>query len=311
MRIAILAYDGISPFVLSTPLTVFGEPFVASGHEVMVCGERQRMSATGGLSIETPYLLDQAFDADVVILPGWRNVDEAIPPAILDQIVKAERRGAMVAGLCLGAFALAEAGLLNGRRATTHWARVETFAARYPAVKVDAGAIFVDEGMVLTSAGIASGLDCCLHILARLSGSTEANRVARQLVVPVQRGGGQPQLIERPAPASSAERRLSKILDDLLADPTGTPSLDELAKRAGMSRRSVSRHIRAHTGDSLGAWLRRARVALAQDLLMKGAGGLEQIAVRCGFSDAKSMRTAFRLEAGVTPKQWQAKQRLD
>lgn len=310
MHIAIIAYDGISPFMLSTPLAVFGEPFVAGGHEVWVCGENSRVSATGGLSIDTPYGLEKAGAADVVILPGWRNADEAISAEIIREISMAAERGAMVAGLCLGAFGLAEAGLLDGRRATTHWARIDTFAARYPRVTVDPGAIFVDEGMVLTSAGIASGLDCCLHILARLSGSAEANRVARHLVLATQRSGGQPQLIERPVPASSADLRVARILDDLIADPTGVPSLDDLAERAGMSRRSFSRHIRAQTGDNLVAWLRRARVARAQTFLLEGASGLDQIAGRCGFPDAKSLRQAFRTEVGVTPKQWQARQRL-
>lgn len=310
MRIAIIAYNGISPFMLSTPLAVFGEPFLAGGHEVWVCGENGRISATGGLSIDTPHALKDAGEADVVILPGWRNADEAIPAEIIDEISRAAERGAIVAGLCLGAFGLAEAGLLDGRRATTHWARIDAFAARYPRVTVDPGAIFVDEGMVLTSAGIASGLDCCLHILARLSGSGEANRVARHLVLATQRSGGQPQLIERPVPASSSDLRVTKILDDLLASPTNVPSLDELARKAGMSRRSFSRHIRARTGDNLGAWLRRTRVARAQELLLEDASGLDQIAARCGFPDAKSLRSAFRIETGVTPKQWQARQRL-
>ncbi|MEB2848454.1 helix-turn-helix domain-containing protein [Rhizobiales bacterium RZME27] len=310
MRIAIIAYDKISPFMLSTPLAVFGEPFVGNRHEVMICGETQRVAAIGGLSIDIPYPLSQADDAEVVILPGWRHVDEAIPVAIIDVIRRAAMRGAMVAGLCLGAFALAEAGLLDGRRATTHWSRLDVFQSRYPHIQIDKGAIFVDEGMILTSAGIASAMDCCLHILARLSGSTEANRVARHLVVPVQRGGGQPQVIERPTAASSAERRVAKMLDDLLVDPTGNPTLDELAQRTGMSRRSLSRYIRAHTGDSLGAWLRRARVALAQDLFLKGADGLDQIAGVSGFSDAKSLRHAFRMETGMTPKQWQTRHRL-
>lgn len=311
MRIAILAYDGISPFMLSTPLAVFGEPFLGGSHDVWVCGEKTQVSATGGLSIQTPFRLQQVSAADVVIVPGWRGVNDVIPPTIIDQIQKAEEGGAIIAGLCLGAFVLAEAGLLDNRRATTHWAQLDAFALRFPGVQVDPGAIFVDEGRVLTSAGIASGMDCCLHILARLSGSAEANRVARHLVVAQQRSGGQPQLIERPAPNSSAERRVAKILDDLLVKPEGNPSLDGLATLAGMSRRSFSRYIRAQTGDNLGAWLRRARVALAQDLLLKGANGLDQIASRCGFPDAKSLRTAFQKEVGATPKQWRARQRVD
>lgn len=310
MRIAILAYDKISPFMLSTPLAVFGEPFLASGHRVEVCAGQPRLKSNGGMTIGVRHRLAVAREADVVILPGWRNADEPVSPDIVAELEAAAARGAIVAGLCLGAFGLAEAGLLNGRRATTHWARAQAFADRYPAVTVDAGALFVDEGHVLTSAGIASGLDCCLHLLARLSGSGEANRVARHLVVPPQRTSGQPQWIERPTIGSSADRRVAELLDALRANPISAPSLDELASRAGMSRRSLTRHIRARTGGSLQDWLRRGRVARAQELLADGVRGIDPIADQCGFPDAHALRTAFRVELGVTPTQWLARQRV-
>jgi transcriptional regulator GlxA family with amidase domain len=310
MRIAILAYDQISPFMLSTPLAVFGEPFLASGHKVDVCASRPRLSATGGLTIEAPLPLEAAREADVLILPGWRDADEPAPAEITSELRAAEARGAIVVGLCLGAFGLAEAGLLDGRRATTHWARAETFAARYPKVMVDPGALFVDEGRVVTSAGAASGLDCCLHLLGRISGVAEANRIARHLVVAPQRAGEQPQLIERPTIGSSADRRITDLLETLRANPFPALSLDDLAQRAGMSRRSLTRHIRARTGGNLGDWLRRIRLARAQDLLVAGARGLEDVAARCGFADAQALRAAFRAELGMTPRQWLARQRL-
>lgn len=310
MRLAVLAYDRMSPFMLSTPLAVFGEPFLAGGHRVDVCSAEPRLAASGGLTIEVSSTLEDCRKADVVILPGWRDADEPVTAEILTELREAYARGAMVVGLCLGAFGLAEAGLLKGRRATTHWARANTFAARYPDVTVDAGALFVDEGRLLTSAGVASGLDCCLHLLARISGVGEANRVARHLVVAPQRAGEQPQLIERPALGSSADRRTTEMLEDLRRQPFPTPSLDELAERVGMSRRSLSRHIRARTGGSLGEWLKRARLARAQEMLAAGASGLEDIAARCGFSDAHALRSAFRRELGLTPTQWLARQRL-
>lgn len=312
MRLAVIAYDQISPFMLSTPLAVFGEPFLDCGHEVDVCAAVPRISAPGGLVIEVPLPLEAAREADVVILPGWRDPDEPVGAAITAELRAAAGRGAIVAGLCLGAFGLAEAGLLDGRRATTHWAYAARFAERYPQVAVDPGAIFIDEGPVLTSAGIAAGLDCCLHVLARLAGAGEANRIARQLVVAPQRSGAQPQLIERPAlGAAPADLRLEGLLDELRADPGRTPSLDDLARRAGMSRRSLTRHIRARTGGSLGDWLRRLRLARAQDLLAAGAQGLEDVAERSGFPDSQALRSAFRTELGLTPRQWLARQRLD
>jgi len=310
MRIAVLAYDRISPFLLATPLAVFGEPFVASGHEIMVCASAPRLAASGGLIIEAPHGLEAAGAADILILPGWRDADEPVPDDMVAAVQDAEARGAMVVGLCLGAFGLAQAGLLDGRRATTHWARAETFAARYPRVSVDAGALFVDEGRILTSAGVASGLDCCLHLLARISGVAEANRVARHLVVAPQRAGAAPQLIERPAIGSSADSRVTDILEKLRAHPLGTPALDDLARQAGMSRRSLTRHIRARTGGSLGDWLRDARLARAQALLAAGARGLDDVALRCGFPDAQALRAAFRTQLGLTPRQWLARQGL-
>lgn len=310
MRLAVVAYEGISPFMLATPLAVFGEPFVANEHQIDVCSSVSRFAASGGLTIETSRPLESARDADILILPGWRNVDEPVSADIVAELRAAQTRGAIVVGLCLGAFGLAEAGLLDGRRATTHWARTGTFAERYPGVTVDAGALFIDEGQVMTSAGIASGLDCCLHLLARISGTSEANRIARHLVVAPQRMGEQPQLIDRPAIGTSAERRVTEILEALRAHPFSTPVLDDLAERVGMSRRTLTRHIRARTGGSLGDWLKRVRIARAQELLVAGVRGLDDVASRCGFPDSHALRSAFRTELGVTPTQWLARQRV-
>lgn len=310
MRLAIIAYDRISPFMLSTPIAVFGEAFLASGHHVDICASDSRISASGGLMIDVPHRLEHAGEADIVILPGWRDGDEPVPDDIVSELRLAHARGAIVVGLCLGAFGLAQAGLLDGRRATTHWVRADTFASRFPRVQVDAGAVFIDEGEILTSAGVASGLDCCLHLLARISGVAEANRVAQHLVVAPQRRGEQPQFVERPVPGSSADAKIAGILEALRIDPSSTPSLDDVARRAGMSRRSLTRHILAQTGDSLGAWLRRARLARAQELLAGGVGGFQDVAFRCGFPDAHSMQAAFRSELGLSPRQWLARQRL-
>ncbi|TNE34904.1 MAG: helix-turn-helix domain-containing protein [Alphaproteobacteria bacterium] len=294
--------------MLSTPLAVFGEPYLKGGHRTFVCGSGEVFLATGGLRIEAAHPLTAARDADIVILPGWRNPEEPVSTDIIEELRIAHDRGAIVVGLCLGAFALAEAGLLDARRATTHWARVDEFARRFPAVRLDPAAIFVDEGQVVTSAGIAAGLDCCLHLLARISGAEEANRIARHLVVAPQRGEGQPQLIDRPAPATSAERRIADALEKLWAEPQENPSLDALAKDIGMSRRSLTRHIRQRTGGSLGGWLKRARIARAQEIFLKGVKGLDRIALQSGFPDAQSLRAAFRSELGLTPTQWLARQ---
>lgn len=310
MRVAVIAYDQISPFMLSTPLAVFGEPFLSAGHRVDVCAAQSRILAAGGLTIEVPHRLEATRDADVVFLPGWRDHAEPVTGDIIYELQLAQARGAIVVGLCLGAFGLAQARLLDGRRATTHWARIEDFAERFPNVSVDAGAIFVDEGTILTSAGIASGLDCCLHVLARIAGAGEANRIARHLVVAPQRSGNQPQLVERPAIASLADVRLAAVLDEIRLNPRRSPTLDELADRLGMSRRSLTRHIRVRTGGSLGEWLRRLRLARAQELLVAGVGGLDNVAEHSGFPDNHALRAAFHAELGMSPRQWLARQRL-
>ncbi len=311
MRIAVLAYDGISPFMLSTPLAVFGEPFLASGHRIDVCASQPRLAAGSGLIVEAPCSLEAARDADIVLLPGWRHVDEPVSEDIVAALSAAGQRGGIAVGLCLGAFGLAQAGLLDGRRATTHWAHAKRFAARFPDISVDAGALFIDEGRVLTSAGVAAGLDCCLHLLARISGVGEANRIARHLVVAPLRAGQQPQLIDGPVIRNSVEARTADMLEKLRADPSRTPSLDALAKEAGISRRSLTRHIRTRTGGNLSDWLRRVRVARVQQALAAGGRGLEDIALQCGFPNAQALRTAFLAELGLTPTQWVARQRLD
>lgn len=310
MRVAVIAYDRISPFMLSTPLAVFGEPFLSAGHSVDVCAAQSRITAAGGLTIEVPHRLEATRDADVVFLPGWRDHDEPVTGDIVYELQLAQARGAIVVGLCLGAFGLAQAGLLDGRRATTHWARIEAFTERFPDVSVDSRAIFVDEGHILTSAGVASGLDCCLHLLARISGVGEANRVGRHLVVAPQRSGVQSQLVERPAIGSASDLRLAIILDEIRANLRRSPTLDELAGRLGMSRRSLTRHIRDRTGGSLGEWLRRLRLARAQELLLAGMEGLENVAEHSGFPDNHALRAAFHTELGMSPRQWLARQRL-
>ena len=309
MDIALLAYEGISPFMLSTPQVVFADSGQGA-HRVTLCAATPRLSVLGGLKMAGFAPLERALAADVVILPSWRQAEEPVDEALVDTLAQAHATGALVVGLCLGAFGLAQAGLLDGKRATTHWARMDPFAARFPKVTLDRHALFVDEGRVVTSAGMAAALDCCLHLMARLSGMTAANAVARQLLLAPQRSGTQPQLLDRPAPARGAETRVADLLDAIWADPRATPTLDALARAAGTSRRSLSRHIRARTGDTLSAWLRRARLARAQDLFLGGAKGHARVAEQSGFPDAAALRAAFRAEWGLTPSQWLSRQRV-
>ena len=256
--IAILAYDRISAFMLATPIEVFqsvaGAP---DAPELRVCAvEPGPLRALGGLSLSTDHGPEGVKGATLVILPGWRGMDDPAPPALLDLLRVAHADGAVIAGLCLGSFVLAEAGLLGGRRATTHWLGAEAFAARYPDVTLDASSIYMDEGDVITSAGVAAGIDCCLHLLANRFGARMASQSARRMVMPPQRSGGQAQYIERPVPSSASDRRFAAMLQDAVARPETVGSTDEMAARLGMSRRSFIRHFREQTGMSFGAWLR-------------------------------------------------------
>lgn len=199
---------------------------------------------------------------------------------------------------------LAQAGLLDGRRATTHWAYAEDFARRFPAVTVDADVLYLDDGPLLTSAGTAAGLDCCLHLLRQLSGAEAANSVARRLVTPPHRQGGQAQYIEQPLPVSAGGGRLAGLLDWVRANLDQPHSLDSLAARALMSRRSFTRHFRQFTGGTVHAWLLAERLVLCQRLLEAGSLPVERIAQQAGFGSPASLRRHFRKAFGVAPSEW-------
>lgn len=302
-RIVVVAFDRISPFHLSVPCLVFGDtPPVEGAYELRVCAaESGRLSTTAGFDIAVAHGLEVLAEAQTIIVPSWRDPAERPPQELLDALLAAHRRGALIVGLCLGAYVLAAAGLLDGRRATTHWGWVEDFAARFPAVTVDAEVLYLDDGDLLTSAGTAAGIDCCLHLLRKEWGAELANRVARRLVVPPHRQGGQAQFIEQPLPATSRDNRLGGLLDDVRACLHRPHTLDGLAERAAMSRRGFSRHFRQHTGSTLGEWLLAERLALSQRLLEGTEQSVEAIAGLAGFGSAVSLRQQFGRAFGVSP----------
>jgi transcriptional regulator GlxA family with amidase domain len=206
--VAVVAFDGISPFHLSVPCMVFGNDFSAADQprfKLVVCAEKPgTLRTTSGFGISVHKGLGALAKAQTIVVPSWRDAMERPPEALLKALQAAHRRGARIVGLCLGAFVLAEAGLLDGRPATTHWALAPAFAARYPQVRLQPDVLYVDDGDVLTSAGTAAGIDCCLHVLRLDYGAEVANRVARRMVVAPQRQGGQAQYVEQPLPATGA-----------------------------------------------------------------------------------------------------------
>jgi transcriptional regulator GlxA family with amidase domain len=303
--IAVVAFDGISPFQLAVPGLVFGEDRRELGvprFDFRVCAIAHRTLRTSvGFAIHASHDLSALRRADVVIMPAWHAVSETPPAPLLDALRAAHRRGATVVGLCTGAFALAAAGLLDGRRATTHWHWAPAFAERFPSVDLDPSVLYVDDDRVVTSAGIAAGLDCCLHLLRQWCGAEVANRVARRLVLAPHRRGGQAQFIEQPLPPPGPDARLQNLLTWLLRHIGQRHELDALARRVAMSRRTFTRQFQKTTGTSVLQWLTHQRLALAARLLETTERPVESIAGDAGFGSAVSLRQHFGARYGVSP----------
>nr|WP_307720794.1 helix-turn-helix domain-containing protein [Pseudoduganella lutea] len=268
------------------------------------------LQTAAGFAIATRRGLDALDDADIVVMPAWHDDCRPAPEALLGALQRAHARGARVVGLCLGAFPLAEAGLLDGRTVATHWASADELARRHPRVNVNEEVLYVDEGDVLTSAGVAAGLDCCLHLLRQLCGAEAANSVARRLLVAPHRDGGQAQFIERPLPVSSGDERFAQVLEWVTRHPQREHGIDALAERAAMSRRTFTRHFRQATGTSFKQWLLNQRIAHARQLLETSGVSIEVVAQEAGFGTALSLRQHFRAVLRTSPsayrKQFQA-----
>lgn len=308
IHVAVAAFDGISPFHLSVPCMVFGErhgalalPFQVSVCALASMAGPHAIRSSAGFSIQTEHGLAMLAAADMIVVPSWPSELPAIPADLLQALRSAHARGARLVGLCLGAFVLAEAGLLDGRGATTHWALAGEFARRYPKVRLDANVLYVDEGDVITSAGTAAGIDCCLHVLRAQYGSDVAAQVARRLVVAPHRQGGQAQYIEQPLPALASDDRLSRVLTWMQAHLAEPHSLDQLAQRALMSRRSFTRRFQKLTGTTVGQWLLHQRLAQAQRQLEATRRSIDDIAADSGFASAVVMRRQFMQHLHTTP----------
>lgn len=311
-RIAVVAFDGISPFHLSVPCIVFGEDRTDAGQprfDLQVCAvEPGVLQTNAGFAITVRHAIRALRHADVVVVPSWSEDLRPAPPALLRALQTAHRRGAVIVGLCLGAFVLAEAGLLDGRPATTHWKLAPEFARRHPQVALQAEVLYVEDGSILTSAGTAAGIDCCLHLLRLRCGAEAANRAARRMVVAPHRQGGQAQYIEQPMPPAAEGDRLAPLLE-WMGERLGTAhALDDLARRAVMSRRTFTRRFREATGTTVGQWLQNQRLALAQRLLEGTDQPVEQVATLAGFGTAVSLRkhffTAFKVSPTVYRRQF-------
>jgi transcriptional regulator GlxA family with amidase domain len=307
-RIAVLALDDVVAFDLGVPAQVFGAARDADGrrlYEVTTATpDGGPIRTTAGFRAVPDHGLAATAWADTVVVPGVHSgpplTDGTLDPAVAAALVAAHARGARIMSICTGAFALAAAGLLDDRPATTHWRHVERFRRLYPRVKLDPDVLFVDDGEVLTSAGVGAGVDLCLHVVRRDHGSEVANRAARRCVVPPWRDGGQAQYIERPLPrASEATTAPTRAwAQQHLGDPL---TLGVLAAHASMSVRTFTRRFREETGVSPTRWLLRQRVDHARLLLETTDLGVDQVARRAGFGSATSLRQHLHAAIGVAP----------
>lgn len=293
-------------FELAVPCEVFGldrrdlvDPWYT--HRVAAAAPGPLLSPEG-LRLDTPYGLEQLELADTVVVPAWQYHTDPPSEDLLEGLRAAHRRGARMVSVCSGAFVLAAAGLLDGKRATTHWMHAASLARRFPKVEVDPRVLYVDEGDVLTSAGTAAGIDLCLHIVRRDHGAEVANALARRMVVPPHRDGGQAQFVDGPVPDDDdGNGSLADLLDWMVENLDRPLTVDDLARRAAMSPRTFARRFRAAAGTTPRQWLLRQRVLLAQRLLETTDEPVEQVALRCGFGSAAGLRQHFQREVANSP----------
>lgn len=304
--VAVIATPGFSPFHFSVPCIIFGT--ILPDHslfELKICAEQPgEVTSDIGLSCNIGEGLDALKTADIVIVPFWNHPEEKPSQALIDALIQAWRRGAEIIGLCLGTYVLAYAGLLDNRRAATHWECEHDFRARFPAVRLDTNSLYVDDDRLITSAGTAAGIDCCLYILRKHYGSTLANRVARRMVIPPYREGGQAQFIERPVPETTRDSKINELLDYLRRNLSKPQDLDSLARYVNMSRRTFTRHFLKATGMSPGDWLNAERLQHSQELLETTDHSVETVATLSGFQSPVSFRQSFRARFDVSPTEW-------
>jgi AraC family transcriptional activator FtrA len=305
--VAAVAGSSVAAFELGVAHEVFGldrselvDPWY--DFRVVAVGDHPIRIVDGSWTISTPYRIAGLADADTIVVPAWYAIDEPADPALLAALGDAHRRGVRLVSVCSGAFLLAQAGLLDGRSATTHWKYAADLARRFPAIDVDPNVLYVDAGDgIYTSAGTAAGIDLCLHLVRLDHGAEVANAVARRMVVPAHRDGGQAQFVAAPVPDDPDDDTLSPTLDWAVGHLDLPLTVEDLARRALMSPRTFARHFRLATGTTPLQWLLRQRIVHAQQLLEATELPVELIANRCGFGSATALRVHFRRATGTTP----------
>ncbi|GAA2440534.1 GlxA family transcriptional regulator [Streptomyces glaucus] len=305
-RVAVLVLDGVLPLDLGIPAQVFiavpGDPY-----EPVLCGRAVGPVPTAaGFAVTVAAGLEAVRGADTVVVPGYAPHQRELPADVLAALAEAHARGRRLVSICTGAFALAAAGILDGRRATTHWKYADELAARHPRVSVDPRVLYVDEGQVLTSAGVAAGIDLCLHLVRRDLGARTANQVARALVSAPHRDGGQAQYIKRPLTPDACGVTLAPTRAWALARLHEPLTVPRLAAHTHMAPRTFVRRFVAETGTTPLRWLLAARLDRARELLESTDLGVDHIADRCGLGSPSNLRLHFRRALGTTPTAYRA-----
>lgn len=304
--VAVVAFNHFSPFHLSVPCIIFGDLLHDQKlFELKIYAEESgQIRSNEGLSVQSSLSVEELAKADIIIVPSWRDPAEKPNQVMLDAMVEAHARGNQVVGLCLGTYVLAYAGLLKNHKAATHWEFEQDFINRFPDVELDCNALYVDDDRLITSAGTAAGLDCCLYLVRQRYGSAIANKLARRMVIPPYREGGQAQFIERPVPVSTQDARINKLLDYLRNNLNKIHGLDELAQYCMMSRRTFTRQFYKATGMTVGDWLLIERLQRSQELLESTSLAIDTIAEQVGFHYTVSLRQHFKHRFNVTPSEW-------
>lgn len=303
--VAVVIFDRAPMFETSVPLSVFGMDRTASGvprfRLLPVAGDKGPLTTTGGLVVNAPYGLDALEEASVVVLPSWRDVRERPPEAAISAIRSAHAGGATIVSFCLGGFVLAATGLLDGRRAVTHWFHASTLAAMYPGVTVDSEALFIDDGDILTGAGTGAALDACLHLVARKWGAKASAAIAARMAMPPRRNGAQSQIVDGVLPRPQPVDKFADVMAFAVKHIAEPLDVDDLARKALMSRRTFDRQFRVVAGMSAMQWLLYQRVLYAQRLLEEGEQPIDAIARQAGFGSGITLRRHFRRHLRTSP----------